>query len=179
LLAKDSVNFFDLVIASFGLTSSWTSLIISWSEKWFTYSRGSSYSCCWDKRILMPRCGLTSLKLAWKSLSDSMKTQIGADYDVVVPMKSISLIRTLNTFTAFWIELHTLQALLPLDRLSTHPEENCFGLLRRICRNHNYFAQVVHHSARQCLVGECLKELGHPSNVCKRGNLGECVAIPG
>jgi hypothetical protein len=64
----------------------------------------------------------------------------------------------------------------PLDRMSTHPRENLFGVLRRLLNDCNKFDELLHATAQNAVVTEIYHPLHHPRDVCGRDNEGEIVS---
>jgi hypothetical protein len=95
----------------------------------------------------------------------------------VHPFKLLSLIRTCNTVLAYIWSIQYIDSNFPLDRLSTHPTENFFGNLRRICNDSNTFQDILHFTARNQVVQECISRIQYPSQICGRENLGGVVTL--
>jgi hypothetical protein len=68
---------------------------------------------------------------------------------------------------------------IPLDRISTHPLENFFGLLRRLLHDCNRFDEVLHGAAKNAIVNRVYHELGHPVEICGRANVAGIVNATG
>jgi hypothetical protein len=94
----------------------------------------------------------------------------------VMPLKRITVIRAMNTVLGFIFALRNWHRDLPLDRMSTHPLENFFGLLRRLLHDCNEYEALVHAAAKNVIVTEVCSELHHPSNVCGRVNTAGIVS---
>jgi hypothetical protein len=95
----------------------------------------------------------------------------------VVPFKSITLKRAMATILGVILALDELDCDIPLDRISTHPLENFFGLLRRLLHDCNTFTELRHAAARNMTVNEIYAELGHPREICGRVNAGGIVSM--
>jgi hypothetical protein len=89
----------------------------------------------------------------------------------VALLKWITLIRGMSTIAALICALNQFDFDLPLDRLSTHPLENFFGLLRRLVHDCNMFHDVLHPVARNCVVQHVCDALGHRQSIRRRINL--------
>jgi hypothetical protein len=100
----------------------------------------------------------------------------GAPGIEVTPLKWITLVRVMTTIIGIISALETIEADIPLDRISTHPLENFFGLLRRLLHDCNRFEELLHAAARNCVVGTTMNELDHPKDICKRENTGGIVS---
>jgi hypothetical protein len=94
----------------------------------------------------------------------------------VSPLKRITLIRTISTIIGVIYALIMIDGGIPLDRISTHPLENFFGLLRLILHDCNKFEEFLHAAARNVIVNEIFHELGHPRDICGRENQGGVVS---
>jgi hypothetical protein len=100
----------------------------------------------------------------------------GTAGDRVCPLKRITLIRAMETIIGLIHALVVLDCDVPLDRMSTHPLENFFGLLRRLLNDCNKFDELLHAAARNAVVTEIYHSLDHPRDVCGRDNEGEIVS---
>jgi hypothetical protein len=94
----------------------------------------------------------------------------------VSPLKRITLIRVMPTIIGVIYALIMIDGDIPLDRISTHPLENFFGLVRWILHNCNKFEEFLHAAARNVIVNEIFHELGHPRDNCGRENQGGVVS---
>jgi hypothetical protein len=94
----------------------------------------------------------------------------------VLPLKRITLIRVMATIAGLLYTLHDLDGDIPLDRLSTHPLENFFGLLRRLLHDCNKFDELLRAAARNSIIAEIFHELDHPRDICGRENQGGVVS---
>jgi hypothetical protein len=93
----------------------------------------------------------------------------------VLPLKRITLLRVMATVAGVLYALVVIDGDIPLDRISTHPLENIFGLLRRLLHDCNTFEELLRGAARNSIVNELYHELGHPKHVCGRENQGGVV----
>jgi hypothetical protein len=96
--------------------------------------------------------------------------------DRVWPFKRITLLRVMGTIVAVIHALVILDCDVPLDRISTHPLENFFGLLRRLLHDCNRFDEFLHATARNAIVNEIHHELHHKRDICGRENEGGTVS---
>jgi hypothetical protein len=60
------------------------------------------------------------------------------------------------TILGVMLALDKLDCDIPLDRISTHPLENFFGLFRRLLHDCNAFDGLLHAAARNVIVNEIL-----------------------
>jgi hypothetical protein len=93
----------------------------------------------------------------------------------VLPLKQITLIRTMSTIIKMIHALIMIDGDIPLNRISTHPLENFLGLLRRILHDCKKFDEFLHGVARNVIVSEIFHELGYPCDICDRENQGGVV----
>jgi hypothetical protein len=100
----------------------------------------------------------------------------GAPGSEVNPLRWITLVRAMTTVAGLVCALDHLNCDIPLDRISTHPLENFFGLLRRLLHDCNLFTELLHAAARNCVVQRVMKRLCHPRDICGRANTGGIVA---
>jgi hypothetical protein len=100
----------------------------------------------------------------------------GAPGSEVNALRLMTLIRTMTTVAGLIGALAHLDCDIPLDRISTHPLENFFGLLRRLLHDCNLFTELLHAAARNLVVQRVMNEMGHPRNICGRANTGGIVA---
>jgi hypothetical protein len=94
----------------------------------------------------------------------------------VIPLKRITAIRAMNTVLGFIFALRNLKFDIPLDRMSTHPLENFFGLLRRLLHDSNDFDALLRATAKNAVVNEVYHELKHPFDICGRANTAGVVS---
>jgi hypothetical protein len=94
----------------------------------------------------------------------------------VMPLKRITVIRAMNTVLGLIFASRNWHRDLPLDRMSTHPLENFFGLLRRLLHDCNEYEELVHAAAKNAIVTQICSELHYPSNVCGRVNTARIVS---
>jgi hypothetical protein len=92
--------------------------------------------------------------------------------------KKSTLKRAINTVIGLASAMSTYGKELPLDRLTTHPLENFFGLMRRLLHDCNSFSEVLRAMARNSIVNEVFVEIQHPLDIAQRANLGGIVASP-
>jgi hypothetical protein len=90
--------------------------------------------------------------------------------------KRITLIRAMSTIIGVLCALIMIDGDIPLDRISIHPLENFFGLLRWILHDCNKFEEFLHTAARNVIVHEIFHELCHPRDICGRKNQGGFVS---
>jgi hypothetical protein len=94
----------------------------------------------------------------------------------VRPFKVITLLRCMNAVIALIYALVAVDVDLPLDRISTHPLENFFGLLRRILHDCNTFDELLHAAARNTVVDEVFQQLDVRRDICGRENTAGIVS---
>jgi hypothetical protein len=92
--------------------------------------------------------------------------------------KKSTLKRGLNTVIGLASALMTYGSALPLDRLTTHPLENFFGLMRRLLHDCNSYEEVLRAMARNSVINEVFIKLHHPLEIAQRANLSGVVADP-
>jgi hypothetical protein len=82
----------------------------------------------------------------------------------------------MSTIIGVIYALITIDGDIPLDRISTHPLEIFFGLLRQILHDCNKFEEFLHAMTQNVIVNEIFHELGHPRDICGRENQGGVVS---
>jgi glutaminase len=92
------------------------------------------------------------------------------------PLKRITLIRSMAIVISLIFALQVLDCDIALDRISTHPTGNFFGLLRKLLYDRNKLSELVHAGARNVIVTAIVDELRHPRDICGRENLGRVVS---
>jgi hypothetical protein len=99
---------------------------------------------------------------------DRQPPEVGSLNDRVTLLTKEALTRHLNTLLAIiWLLRDASD--IALDRLSTHPLENFFGLVRRTIHDVNTFNQMLKATANLCLMNEGIEILskeGDP-DVCR------------
>jgi hypothetical protein len=91
--------------------------------------------------------------------------QQGASGYQVIPLKPITLIRAMTTVMGLIWASNEFRFDIPLDRISTHPLENFFDLLRWMLHDCHKFDEVVHAAARNAIVHHLDENLAHPRTV--------------
>jgi hypothetical protein len=102
-------------------------------------------------------------------------TEQGPARSGVLPLKQNTLRRAMATILGVMLALDKLDCDIPLDRISTHPLENFFGLLFRLLHDCNAFDELL-HVARNVIVNEIYGQLGHSRDICGRTNVGGIVS---
>jgi hypothetical protein len=100
----------------------------------------------------------------------------GPEKSKVRAFKTSTLKRGLNTVIGLASALLTYDSPLPLDRLTTHPLENFFGLMRRLLHDCNSYEEVMRAMARNAIVNEVFLKLHHPLDIAQRENLSGVIA---
>jgi hypothetical protein len=101
--------------------------------------------------------------------------QQGPRRSEMAPFQKMTVTRGMSTMAALICALEEFGFDLPLDRLSSHPLENFFGLLRRLLNDCNMFQELLRAAARNCVVQRVQDSLGHPRDVCGRINVAGVV----
>lgn len=78
---------------------------------------------------------------------------------LVLPLQRITIVQGMQTSIGL---IHALRPLseVPFHWLSTHPPENCLGLLRRLLRDCDWLPDIVAGAAKNVIVEEVKEGLG-------------------
>jgi hypothetical protein len=95
----------------------------------------------------------------------------------VLPLKPNILRRAIATIFGVMLALDKLDCDISLDRISTHPLENFFGLLRRLLHDFNAFDELRHAAAQNLIINEIYGQFGHSRDICGRANVGAIVSL--
>jgi hypothetical protein len=134
-----------------------------------------------DSRVLLLELSLRFFMHLYIDVSENghYLGETGPEGTQVVPYRSICLMRSMSTIIGILSALRLVPDDIPLDRISTHPLENFFGLLRRLLHDCNSYDELLHGAARNAIVNEIYQELGHPRDICGRENAAGIVSTEG